>query len=225
MQHDEHDPGRPVPDAASTYQPSGQEAQDVDEGGLSPLLVILLITGVLGLLASGVLVLNEGGGASGGNASEGSAQAQIATPVPPRPVGNWQADDFELVAVTGDTIRLSQFRGRPVFLNFWWTGCPPCVREFPAFSAFMAEQGANGAVVLAVNQGEDAAEIRSFLDSVGVHNVPVLLDPEMTLREDYPYNAFPTTYFIDPEGQVVYQKFGEITLDEMFSYLEDTAAG
>ena len=190
-------------------------------GGISPLLVILLITGLLGVIAAVMMVLNEGQSAS----SDDSGFAQITTPVPPRSLDDWQADDFLLTTLDGSQMSLADYRGRTVFLNFWRTDCPPCVREMPAMQEFMRDQGDDGAVVLAVNQGEDAGDVREFLADLGITDIPILLDPDVDLRTDYPYSGLPTTYVIAPDGRVTFQKIGEFTLTEMNTYLDATLAG
>lgn len=188
-------------------------------GGLSPILVIFLISGTLGLIAAGVMLMNETR-----EAPAPTPNAALNNPLPAsRPMRDWIADDFELQTLDGETVRLSDFAGRPVFINFWWTGCPPCEEEFPAFQQFIEEQGTDGAVILAVNQaGESPAEIQAFLDRIDVQNVPILLDPDYIMPRLFPYTGFPTTYFINESGEVRYQKIGTITLEQLYSYLEES---
>lgn len=180
------------------------------QGGVSPLLVILSVSGLIGLVTAGVMLL-----ASGPNAtSTGSA--------PPTPVviDSRQAADFQLVSLDGEMVNLADFQGRPVFINLWRTDCPPCVRELPAFQQFMREQGDDGAVVLAINQGEELGFIRDFLAEIGINGVPVLLDPDLDVAADYSYRGLPTTYLIDSTGTVRFRKVGEMTLAEMNTYVE-----
>lgn len=200
-------------------QPQG-EAGTPQHTGVSPVMVIFLLSGIMGLIAAGAMLLGERQD-SADDAPTSEAAAAVATPVSSRPLGDWEAENFQFSSLDGNLISLNQYRGQTVFLNLWWTGCGPCQREFPAFEQFMAEQGDDGAVVLAVNQGENAGTIRDFLDSVGVSSVPVLLDPDLTIREKYPYNFFPTTYVIGPEGQVRFRKIGEITIDDLYNYLDE----
>jgi peroxiredoxin len=193
-------------------------------GGVSPALVLLLITGLMGLLVAGAMLLSEGGRRTGPVVN--SRSDIITAPQPgTRPVRDWQAEDFELPTLAGDTISLSDFAGRPVFLNFWRTDCEPCVRELPAFQAFLEEQGEDGAVVLAVNQGEDGEQIAEFLAEVGITEIPVLLDTRLEVSRYYPVPGLPTTYFIDREGMVQYTKIGEMELSEMYNYLDTLPRG
>ncbi len=183
--------------------------------GTSPLLVLFMLTGFVGLIMAVVVFLSEGNTSS---TPDGSNVAAVATP---NSALNRPAENFQLMDINGELVSLAQFRGRPVFINLWWTGCPPCVREFPAFQQFMEEQGDDGAVVLAINQGESVGEIRPFLSDLGITDVPVLLDTDMTIGQLYPYNGFfPTTYLIDAEGNVRFRRIGEIGLGEMYEFLE-----
>lgn len=191
--------------------------------GISPLLVIFLISGVMGLVTAGVILLADD---SSEDLTQGPTSSQLLreyTPAPQRSLNDWRAEDFQLTSLTGDTVSLSDYEGRMVFINFWRTDCAPCVRELPAFRDFMAQQGADGAIVLAVNQGEDAAMIAEFLESIDIdawNDFPVLLDEDMTVSVTYPSQFLPTTYVVNSEGMVQNFRIGEMTVDEMNGYLE-----
>jgi len=187
------------------------------QGGISPAIVLFLITGLLGLLAAGVMLLAE-------NDSESAAEA-LAELTAPRVINDWQAPDLPALALDGEEVRLSDYSGRTIFLNFWWTGCTYCVREMPAFMEFIRQQGEDGALVLTVNQGEDVEEVEAFLTEIGVPNLPTLLDRERIWGDEYGITGFPTTYVIDGEGMVRYMKLGEITLDDMYTYLDALETG
>jgi len=190
--------------------------EQAPQQGVSPLLVLLLMSGLLGLVMAGVVFLSDNNNDTTSTNTNGSAAA-IATPISAleRP-----AEEFQLTDINGQLVSLSQFRGRPVFINLWYTDCPPCVREFPAFQQFMEEQGDDGAVVLAVNQGDDLDEIRTFLSDLGITGVPVLLDTDLSINTKYPYNVFPTTYLVDEAGNVRFRALGEITLGKMYEFLD-----
>jgi peroxiredoxin len=128
--------------------------------------------------------------------------------------------DFELPALDGSgPVRLTDYAGRVVFLNFWATWCEPCKRELPAFEQFTAEQGDTGAVVLAVNSGEDEATVQAFLDAQGITGLNVLLDPEATVAKQYGVFQIPVTFVIDTAGNVRYPHYGELTPDDLAGYL------
>jgi peroxiredoxin len=133
--------------------------------------------------------------------------------------------DFDLPALDGSgTVSLSDYAGRPVFLNFWATWCEPCKRELPAFEQFTAEQGDEGAVVLAVNTGEDDATVRAFLEAEGITGLNVLLDPEAAVAEQYGVFQIPVTFVIDAAGHVRYPHYGEMTAADLAGYLDALAS-
>src|SRR5690606_41929077 len=72
---------------------------------------------------------------------------------------------FELPALDGGMVRLDDFRGRPVVINFWAAWCPPCLEEMPAHDEFYRRYG-DRIVYLAVNQRETVARIQRHLDEV-----------------------------------------------------------
>ncbi|PJF30658.1 MAG: hypothetical protein CUN52_03715 [Phototrophicales bacterium] len=183
---------------------------------VSPLLVIFGITGIVGVMVALMLIFTEPR-----QPAQDTVRPIPTTPSPPRPLNDWRAQDFALQDLDGNTVRLSDFSGRVVFLNMWHTACEPCVREMPAFDQFMREQGDDGAVVLAVNQlAQTEADIRPFLDRLGVSRLIVLLDPDFLMTDLYPYNFFPTTYVIDPQGMVRFFKVGELDLAQMRLWAE-----
>jgi peroxiredoxin len=185
-------------------------------GGISPILVIFLITGLLGLLAAGAMLLSED---RGDNPVAGSSNS-VAAGVPElRPIRDWQADDFEAPTLDGGTVRLSDYAGRIVFINQWRTDCAPCVRELPALQAFAEEQGTEGAVVLAVNQGESRYNVEAFLASLGITRLTIVLDEDSSTERLYPNFGLPTTYIVGADGMVRQRHIGELTLDDLYGYV------
>lgn len=187
-------------------------------GKISPMILIFLMTSILGIVGAIGMLLGETNNANNRDATlPAIAQSSF---VGQSIIGESVAD-FELMSITGETVSLSQFRGRPVFVNLWWTGCPPCVEEFPLFQQFVEEQGADGAVVIAISQGEELAPVRKFVDDLGTHDVIVLLDPDMQMARVLPYNnMFPVTYLIDEQGVAQERKIGPFSLDELYIYLQ-----
>lgn len=117
---------------------------------------------------------------------------------PPR-VGSL-APDFSV-----ENVRLSQFRGQIVVLNFWATWCKPCVQELPSLVEMQRRMKAKGVNVLAVSVDVDEKTYRQFVKD---HNVNVLTvrDPSSKSSALYGTFKFPETYVIDRKG-VIQQKF------------------
>ena len=184
----------------------------------SPVLLLFLIFPLAGLVVALGITL-------GSNQAPASAPpTPLAVTLPPVPtlpqVVGAPVLDFELPALDGSgTVRLSDYAGRPVFLNFWATWCEPCKRELPAFEQFTAEQGEDGAVVLAINSGEDEATVRAFLEAQGVEGLNVLLDSEASVARTYGVIQIPVTFVIDEAGNVRYPHYGEMTAADLTGYL------
>ena len=169
----------------------------------------------------------EGAGASGsGSGSEGASSEAVAAPLA----------DLALVDQNGVEHRLSDYRGKAVFLNFFATWCGPCQRETPDIEALYAERGRNEGdlVVLGVanpktdehpqNSDVSESEVRAFIDEEGI-TYPVLMDTTGQLFAAYGVSAFPTTFMIDADGNVFGYVSGMLTADMMESIVEQTLAG
>lgn len=183
-------------------------------GKPSPVLILFLIFPVLGLIAAVALALS--------NAS--TASTAYPTPLPVTlavtTLINKPAANFELDGLDGGRYRLSSYRGKVVFLNFWATWCEPCQRELPAFSAFSQEAEGHDAVVLAVNQAETPDQINTYFEEKGIHDITVLLDTNLDVNTAYNIRGLPTTYVIDAEGVVRYLHIGEISVQDMRDYVD-----
>ena len=87
------------------------------------------------------------------------------------------APDFEIPALDGGTVRLSDLRGQPVIINFWATWCPPCRKEMPDFQEVYDRYRADGLQFFAINVGESRVAVRDFADRLGLH-LPILIDAD-----------------------------------------------
>ncbi len=121
------------------------------------------------------------------------------------------APDFTAQTLDGQSVRLSDYRGNIVLLNFWATWCPPCVRETPRLVQVAEQFKDQGLVVLGVNTTyqDDLNKVRQFVGDQDI-GYQVLLDPEGTVGEKYPARLMPTTYLIDRDGKIVHTKVGEV---------------
>ncbi len=108
------------------------------------------------------------------------------------------APDFTLPALEdGRSLRLTDFRGRAVVINFWATWCPPCRVEMPALQ--QAQLDMPDVVVLGVNQQESADLVNWFVREQGL-DFPIALDVNGEVNRLYRVRALPTTYFVDASG-------------------------
>lgn len=128
------------------------------------------------------------------------------------------APNFELVDMNGETHNLSEYRGQGVFLNFWGTWCKPCEREFPVIDKYYQEYKDEGVQVLAVNIAESDFVVQNYIDRKGL-SFPVLIDKNKAVMEAYNINPLPTTFLINPEGEIEKIITGEMTDESILSYM------
>jgi len=119
-----------------------------------------------------------------------------------------QALDFQLEDANGTMYKLSDFRGKKVFINFWATWCPPCRAEMPHMQQIYEDHGGD-VVVLGVNLTEtetDPDAIEPFIEDFEL-TFPIVLDREGDVMTTYRVTAYPTTFAIDSQGiiQEVYR--------------------
>jgi len=128
---------------------------------------------------------------------------QTLAPVP----GNIMAPDFTLLDTNGKTHSLSDYRGRPVIINFWTTWCPPCREELPSMNRAWHLLEEEGIAMLAINMGEDEDTIFIFSADYPT-DFPVLMDKSGDVIEQWPVKGLPTTYVIAPDGTIAYRAIG-----------------
>jgi thiol-disulfide isomerase/thioredoxin len=118
------------------------------------------------------------------------------------------APDFELQSLEGKNVKLSDFRGKAVLLNFWATWCGPCKIEMPWFVELQKEYGPQGFQIVGVAMDDASTEdITKFARQMGV-NYPVLLGKEAVGESYGGVGVLPTTFFIDRDGKLVAREFG-----------------
>jgi peroxiredoxin len=123
-------------------------------------------------------------------------------------IGNL-APDFQLDNLDGQSVSLSDSRGRPVLVNFWASWCPPCRSEMPFIQDIFTDKkwAEEGLVVLAIDIGESPSTVREFVKKEGL-TFPVLLDIARDVFIEYYVRTIPTTFFIDREGIIRAIKIG-----------------
>jgi len=131
-----------------------------------------------------------------------------------------QAPDFALRDLEGNDVRLSDYRGRTVLLTFWATWCGPCRLEMPEFEGRYQELKDDGFIVLGVNFDEPEEDVRAFRDELGL-SFPLLLDPGGSVQRLYRIRGYPSSIFVDPEGEVHVVHIGLITEGQLRNYLLD----
>lgn len=115
-----------------------------------------------------------------------------------------EAPDFELNTLEGETVKLSDYRGKKVILNFWATWCPPCKAEMPHMQKFYEENKDKGVEILAVNltnMDKGVEEVKTFVKENGL-TFPIPLDEEGNAGTTYQAFTIPTSYILDENGVI-----------------------
>lgn len=132
------------------------------------------------------------------------------------------APDFVVCDAEGNEVALSDFRGKPVVLNFWASWCGPCKSEMPDFQEVYEEYG-DDVQFLMVNltdgRQETVESASQYIAGYG-YTFPVYYDVERMAAREYGVNSVPRTYFIDEEGYLVDSVYKVITKEYLISGIE-----
>jgi peroxiredoxin len=137
-----------------------------------------------------------------------------------------QAPDFALKSSTGENMRLSEFRGDVVMINFWATWCGPCRQEMPLLDELYSRYQRVGFNLLGVNIDDDSNRAMNMIEELGV-NFPVLFDARKEVSKLYEVEAMPVTVIVDRKGTVRYIHHGykpgyeDMYLDQIRSLLRE----
>jgi thiol-disulfide isomerase/thioredoxin len=127
--------------------------------------------------------------------------------------------DFTVEDLDGRTVRVSDYLGKTVLVNFWAIWCGPCRSEMPDLNAVYRQYRDRGVVVLAVNVTEDSSAIKSFAQQQGLA-LPMLRDVGNVVGRALRIDALPTTFFIDREGQLRRKTIGAMRREFMVEQVE-----
>ncbi len=160
--------------------------------GVKRFIAFNLMLGIFGLLQSSLL-LAEG--------MESSLKLEKEAP------------NFTLKSILGDNLRLSEYRGQVVLINFWASWCGPCRQEMPELEKVYQEYKDIGFTVFGVNVDNDKSK---GLEAAAMANVsfPILFDSDKKVSEQYDVQAMPTSVMIDRDGNVKYIHLGYKLGDE-----------
>ncbi|MFC1966094.1 TlpA family protein disulfide reductase [Chloroflexota bacterium] len=153
------------------------------------LFTLLTLILIMGLLMTGC---------SSPPVTGGSTQAPEADKLAP---------DFQLSNLKGQSVALSDFRGRPVLINFWASWCGPCRAEMPYIQQVFEEWSDRGLVILSIDIGESLSTVEGFMQSYNL-SFPVLLDVNKTVALKYNVRYIPTSFLVDEGGIIKAVKIG-----------------
>ncbi|MBT2570435.1 TlpA disulfide reductase family protein [Planococcus sp. ISL-110] len=134
------------------------------------------------------------------------------------------APDFQLTTLEGEIVKLSDYKGQKVLLNFWATWCPPCRAEMPHMQTYFEEQAEDeNVVILAVNlttEDKGLEKIEDFVEEFGLE-FAIPMDEEGDVGSTYQTVSIPTSYMIDTKGRIQNKVVGPMDLPMMEQLVEE----
>ncbi len=131
-----------------------------------------------------------------------------------------RAPDFTLLNLAGNTVNLSDFRGKVVLINFFATYCPPCRMEIPDFIRLQEEFSPKGFTVIGISVDNDGERVlSSFVERLGI-NYPVLMATTKVLKDYGDIYALPVTFILDRDHKIVKKITGMVDEEELRPIIE-----
>ncbi len=124
-----------------------------------------------------------------------------------------EAPDFLLPEIGGTQVRLEDFRGKVLVVNFWAVWCKPCREEMPSLERGSRWLERFDGRVITINMGDSPEMIRRFLEKNPV-NLPILLDADAETSTNWGVTGLPMTFVVDPEGRLAYRVMGPREWDD-----------
>ena len=135
-----------------------------------------------------------------------------------------EAPDFELKQINKnnelETIRLSDFKGQGIMLNFWGTWCKPCEDEMPYMQALYPEYKEKGIEIIAVSLDNTELVVDRFIDKYDL-TFPIPHDKTGEVRDLYKIGPIPSSIFINPDGKIQRVVNGALSLESLESYFKE----
>lgn len=156
------------------------------------------------------------------NSKESNTESQIEKTSSEQEEEKIAAPDFTVFDSQGNAVKLSDFAGKPIVLNFWASWCPPCKSEMPHFNEVYADVKED-VVFLMVNltdgQRETQSKGQAYIEDAG-YDFPVYFDHELIAAYSYQIMYYPTTLFINAEGNIIIAYQGAIDKDTLLSGIQ-----
>ena len=145
-------------------------------------------------------------------------QPTMNTTTNKNPLVGKDASDFELKDMQGKTVKLSDYRGKKVYLKFWATWCGPCRQSMPELEKLVKDTDRDFEILTIMApglQGEKTEEeFVKWFDQQDYKSVPVLYNPDGSAFADYQVRSIPTEVFIDSHGKIGHVQLGAISNEE-----------
>jgi peroxiredoxin len=149
----------------------------------------------------------------GSQPASGAVTLTATAPGPAPKIGN-SAPGFRLFDLDGESVELENFLGRPVWITFWATWCPPCRAETPDIEATYERFRDSGLVVVAIDVGEDPGTVASYVERTGT-TFAVALDTSTAVAARYRIAGVPSHFLVDASGVLRDVTLGPMSKKEM----------
>ena len=161
-------------------------------------LIALAVTGLVLALGVAVFLIMQGNAINqfSGNSTESKEVAP----------------NFTLTLLDGNSFQLSDYKGKPVLINFFASWCLPCREEMPVLEKIVRKYQPQGVVFLGIAVDDTEEKMKDFIKRYDV-TVPVGLDKSTEIQKSFSLYGIPSTYFIDKEGAINYFHAGAVTED------------
>ena len=181
---------------------------------------VVTVTAVAAVLLAGALAVTLTQGSGSASQSEITRGNTVTYVAGHRPL----APDVSATSLTGSPIKLSNYHGKILVLNFWGSWCTPCRDEAPTLAVLDQQYSSRGVAFLGDDVADTPQSALAFTRSVGI-TYPSINDPGYVVVQDFsqatPVSETPTTVVIDAAGHVVGMVLGQTSYGEMTTLLRD----
>ncbi|MDO8616398.1 MAG: TlpA disulfide reductase family protein [Dehalococcoidia bacterium] len=177
------------------------------------------VRNIVGTLAAAALIIGVVWIIGRPGAATSQAISLTASATGPAPRIDQPAPEFDLKTLDGQIVSLSDYKGQPVWINFWATWCPPCRAENPDIEEMYQKYKAEGLVILAPAIGEDFNTVAAYVKRTDL-TFTVGVDETTELAANYRIVGIPTHFFIDRDGVLRVWRIGSMSTKTMASNIE-----
>jgi peroxiredoxin len=184
---------------------------------------ICLPLAVAGILAAGAVLAGCDGSASSESPAPAVRDNATAAQRPPRsPEAMY---DFALKDLDGNTVRLSDYSGKAVLINFWATWCPPCRAELPDLIAAHNELAGESFVILGISLDQTGpAAVQKYVQKSGI-NFPILMGNQDVVTQYGNFRGIPTSFLLNSRHEQVKRYTGIVTRAQLTRDVQETLEG
>lgn len=174
--------------------------------------IVLIGAGLILLGVVAIILLARPGGTAGSTRLTGSSPSAAPITV------NFPAPELKLTDLKGNPVSLADQQGQWVLVNNWATWCPPCKAEMPTLQAFYDDHRDQNFMLIAIEAGEPVAQVAEYVEKNDLQ-ITVWPDPEQKVYDAFKNISLPTSWLIDPLGQIRLTWVGAIDRETLEKYV------